>query len=154
MKNDFWVNRELRMHRNLFTEYKMHCSGFISCIFFYKLFYFAIEVSYNLYKQWCVLIKMPKNKLFFLDREIKMTRNTLFLLDREIKMPRNAIFDKNTAKLKWPRKFHAAKVSCNKVISCHLNIMGFFKILNAPEKWIRLQDKLMKYKNYWQLLAF
>ena len=85
-KNDFMVNREIKMHQ------KIRFFGYISKIHNLNHVFFR---------------SFWRKKAYF---HLSMFRN------REIKMPRNAIFGKKPAKLKWLRNFHAANFSCNKLV--------------------------------------
>ena len=67
----------------------------------------CIQVNFQLF--------IKKNRVENWNHEIKMPRNTLFLLDRE-----NAFFSKKTTKLKWARKCHVAKFSCNNTLLTHV----------------------------------
>ena len=58
-------------------------------------------------------------------REIKMTRILVFRLNREIKMPRNANMLEKYRKIKMQRKFHDAKISCNKVVPTQIKSSTF-----------------------------
>ena len=72
-------------------------------------FNFTVQLKYEWILSLNREIEMPWNSYFRLSREIKMPRNSYFCLDREIKMPQNEILTYKTAKLKWPRNFHAIK---------------------------------------------
>ena len=127
----FLFNREIKMHEKIrfFFDYvtKIHkksrghwwwrwCEvfepdrNFLDAFSWFN-FFLKENIVENLTKTPYFLFVIKK------DRLIKMLWNLHFGFNREIKMSWNAIFGKKTAKLKWPRNFHAAKFSCNKVVN-------------------------------------
>ena len=44
---------------------------------------------------------MPRNRVFWSKREIKMLRNIVFALNREVKMPRYSNVAQKTVKISW-----------------------------------------------------